>query len=113
MDLINENLGEHMLEWAGLDANKVVVRAMEEVDQLLTVTYRPDILEIRCEYPNETENYRPKVTANKEVVFLEKFGDERRTEDLAEHILIDSSHRCESILVDQPLGLTANPLKAN
>ena len=50
MDLINENLGEHMLEWAGLDANKVVVRAMEEVDQLLTVTYHPDILEIRCEY---------------------------------------------------------------
>ncbi len=86
MDLINESLGEHMLEWAGLDANKVVVRALEAVDQLLSVTYHPDILVIRCEYPNGREEYRPSVTAAKEVVFLEEHGDERRADDLAEHI---------------------------
>jgi len=86
MDLINEMLGEHMLEWAGLDNNKVVVRAMEVVDQLLTVTYHPDILAIRCEYPSGTEEYRPKVLSSKEVIFLEEHGDERRSEELAEHI---------------------------
>jgi hypothetical protein len=86
MDLINENLGEHMLEWAGLDANKVVVRALEAVDQLLSVTYLPDVLVIRCEYPNGSEEYRPKVTPTKEVVLLEEHGDERRADDLAEHI---------------------------
>ncbi len=86
MDLINESLGEHMLEWAGLDANKVVVRAMEVVDQLLSVTYHPDVLAIRCEYPSGKEEYRPKVTATSEVVFLEEHGDEKRTEELAEHI---------------------------
>jgi hypothetical protein len=86
MDLINERLGEHMLEWAGLDANKVVVRALEAVDQLLSVTYHPDILVIRCEYPDGREEYRPKVTANKEVVLLEARGDEKRADELAEHI---------------------------
>ena len=86
MDLINEGLGEHMLEWAGLDANKVVVRALEAVDQLLTVTYSPDILVIRCEYPNDREEYRPKVTASNEVVLLEEHGGEKRADELAEHI---------------------------
>ena len=86
MDLINDSLGEHMLEWAGLDANKVVVRALEAVDQLLSVTYSPDILVIRCEYPNDREEYRPKVTASNEVVLLEEHGGEKRSDELAEHI---------------------------
>ena len=86
MDLINNSLGEQILEWAGMDINKVVVRAVGEFDQLLSVSYHPEILEIRCEFLNEVETYRPKVTTTKEVVFRGQDGGEGSAEDLAEHI---------------------------
>ncbi|HXW17417.1 MAG TPA: hypothetical protein VEJ39_03900 [Candidatus Acidoferrales bacterium] len=86
MDLINQSLGENVLQWAGLDNNKVVIRIQGEFDEILSVTYHPDILELRCEFPNRTEIYRPKVAASGEVLFRENQGTEKNPEDLAQHI---------------------------
>ncbi len=86
MDLINESLGENVLQWAGLDNNKVVIRIQGEFDEILSVTYHPDILEVRCEFPNRTEIYRPKAAASGEILFREHKGMEKNPEDLAEHI---------------------------
>jgi hypothetical protein len=86
MDLINQNLGENVLQWAGLDNNKVVIRLQGEFDEILSVTYHPDILQVLCEYPNRTEVFRPKVTAERAVVFREHQGAEKTPETLAEHI---------------------------
>jgi hypothetical protein len=86
MDLVNQNLGENVLQWAGLDNNKVVIRIQGEFDEILSVTYFPDILEVRCEFPDNTLIFRPKVTAEGEVVFREHKGLEKTPEALAEYI---------------------------
>jgi hypothetical protein len=87
LDSINQALGEDVLQWVGTDANAVVIRIQDESDEILCVNYRPDILEIRCEYTKSSQVFRPQVTPGRVTVFCEKAGAGMSPDALVEHIL--------------------------